>query len=123
MALSNIDLIMIKAKLSNYQKSARLIKLERFKYFFNLLTEFFYSINGFYIEYADLKSGVAENKANSVEVCSCPIGYFGSSCEVNTYFSTIFSVIIAFFSLRNAPLDIKEAMKASFGENASHYKF
>lgn len=30
-----------------------------------------------------------ERRASAVEVCSCPYGYGGTSCEVNTHHSSI----------------------------------
>ena len=64
MILSNIDYILIRAKLSNKQTMS--------------------VISSFSIEYAlnsDDSSG-SQELASAIEVCNCPVGYTGTSCEL-----------------------------------------
>ena len=63
MILSNIDYILIRAKLSNQQTMS--------------------VISSFSIEYAlssDDSNG--QELASAIEVCHCPLGYTGTSCEL-----------------------------------------
>ena len=35
------------------------------------------------VEFADRKFGIKKDTANSIEICKCPQGFIGSSCEVS----------------------------------------
>jgi hypothetical protein len=47
-----------------------------------ILFLFSFSLKNFSIEYAGTNFGYDQVKATSIEMCKCPKGYTGSSCEV-----------------------------------------
>lgn len=63
LALSNIDMIMLKAKVSSYQTSV--------------------TLKDFTVDFAEESLDSSSAMAcKHIEVCDCPEGYTGTSCEV-----------------------------------------